>query len=100
MGEVLQRYLRTLADYSVNVKKYQQAFLAPLPGNGCRIVFESSSSSYIFKTKKNLFSFSLPLSSPLLPIIVSFRFSYLYLYPRYPWKVILVHTFRPFGMSL
>jgi hypothetical protein len=32
MGEVLQRYLRTLADYSVDVKKYQQAFLAPLPG--------------------------------------------------------------------
>ena len=24
---MLQRYLRTLVDYSVNVKKYQQAFL-------------------------------------------------------------------------
>ena len=27
--------IRALADYFVNVKKYQRAFLAPLPGNGC-----------------------------------------------------------------
>jgi len=54
---MLQQYLRTLADYSVNVKKYQQVFLVLLPGNGCRIDFESSSSSYIFKTKKKHFLF-------------------------------------------
>jgi len=29
---VLQRYFCALADFSVRVKKYQQAFLAPLPG--------------------------------------------------------------------
>ena len=74
-GDVLQWYLRTLTDYSVNVKKYQQAFLAPLPGNDCRIVFESSLSSYIFK--KNLFSFSLALPSPLIPILSSYLFAFL-----------------------
>ena len=74
---MLQQYLRTLADYSVNVKKYQQVFLVPLPGNGCRIDFESSSSSYIFKTKKKTFSFSLVLPSSLLPIQVSYLFAFL-----------------------
>ena len=29
---MLQQYFRALADFSVRVKKYQQAFLAPLPG--------------------------------------------------------------------
>ena len=74
--------IRALADLFASLK-YPTSFLAPLPGNGCCSDFEPSWSSYIFKNKKNLFSFS-----------------YLYLYPRYPWKVILVHTFRPYGVSL
>ena len=36
MGEVLQRYLRTLADYSVNVKKYQQVAGRWVAGEGVR----------------------------------------------------------------
>ena len=83
MGEVLQRYLRTLADYSVNVKKYQQAFPAPLPGNGCCIAFESSSPSYIFKTKN-----------------IRFLFLYLFLHPRYQIYphilfLLFISTFTP-----
>jgi hypothetical protein len=33
---------------SVCVKKYQQAFLAPLSGKGCCTFFEPSSSSYLY----------------------------------------------------
>jgi hypothetical protein len=46
----------------VCIKKYQQAFLAPLPGNGCCIFFEPSSSSYLYLfifikiTQKNIFT--------------------------------------------
>ena len=32
----------------VCVKKYQQAFLAPLPGNGCHIFFKPNSSLYLY----------------------------------------------------
>jgi hypothetical protein len=51
------------------VKKYQQAFLASLPGNGCR---ESTNPT----------------------ILITFVFCF-YLYPHYPRKVIFVHTFLP-----
>jgi hypothetical protein len=50
----------------VNVKKYQQAFLALLPGNGCYIAFEPTSSSYLYK-KIISFVFFLPISSTPLP---------------------------------
>ncbi len=35
VGEVLPRYIRAVMDFICNRIKYQQAFLAPLPGNGC-----------------------------------------------------------------
>ena len=87
--------------------KYPTSFLAPLPGNSCCSNFELSWSSYLFffKIKKNsyLFLLSLPLPWSMPPSSSSYLFCFLYLYlhPRYPWKVILVHTFRPFwGESL
>ena len=43
-GEVLQQYFRVLADSSVRVKKYQQAFLALLPETVAIVVFEPSCS--------------------------------------------------------
>ncbi len=33
--EVLQRYIRALADFICDRKKYQEAFLMPLSANGC-----------------------------------------------------------------
>ena len=56
---------------SICVKKYQQAFLAPLLGKGCRIFFEPSSSSYLYlfflykKTQKNTFTMK-PTPNPTL----------------------------------
>ena len=91
--------IRALAD-SFALLKYPTTFLAPLPGNGCCSNFEPSWSSYLFFFKKNSYFFSFLASMP--PSSSSsylFCFLYLYLHPRYPWKVILVHTFQPFWVS-
>ena len=68
--------IRALADLFASLK-YPTSFMAPLPGNSCCSDFEPSCSSYIFKNKKNLFSFSLALPSPLLPILLSYLFAFL-----------------------
>ena len=45
---MLQQYIHALADLFVNINKYQQAFLAPLPWNGRRIISKPSSPMYPF----------------------------------------------------
>jgi hypothetical protein len=46
---VLQWYIHALADLFVNVKKYQQVFLVPLPRNNCFFaIFKTSLAVYPF----------------------------------------------------
>ena len=93
-GWKLRRYPCACGFISQSLK-YPTSFLAPLAGNGCCSNFEPSWSSYLYLLKKSyplLFLIS-TLTSATHFIFVPFHFSYLYLYPRYPWKVILIHTF-------
>ena len=92
--------IRALADL-IRIVKIPNKLSGAIAGEQLCSDFEPSWSSYIFKNKKKsvFFFFSSIFTPTTHSIIVSFCFSYLYLYPHYPWKVILVHTFRPNGVS-
>ena len=56
---------------------------------------------FIFQKKSYPLLFLISTLTPATHFVfIPFCFSYLYLYPHYLWKVILIHTFRPFGVSL
>ena len=88
---------RALADYSVNVKKYQQAFLAPLPGIPPFLVITLRNVNKHF-WRRCWGTVAVVIFEPSLPV---YLFFYLFFYPFFYFILSFTFSFIPsFILSL